>query len=193
MRYIIHLLPDKARRRAFDALRDRVAAMIGPNRALDYPTAHVTLVWAIQDTPDDPAPIAQADLLAALERWRGTGAIPLTIAAPVETREHLLLPLDDTTALAALRNALYRDAVRAAGGRNAERAERAERVREQTWPHLTFAQEIEPARWEQGMAVLAAEGGDLPRAPFIGAELALIGRDIDAGEPYRIIGRVPLS
>ena len=192
MRYIIHLLPDGARRRAFDALRARLAGAIGPNRALDYPTAHITLVWAIQDAPADPAPLAQADLLAALERWRGTGALPLTIAVPPATREHLLLPLVDTPALAALRGALYRDAAGVARGADAAYPERAARVREQTWPHLTLAQEIDAARWERGMALLADAGGDLLRAPFLGAELALLGRDNDAGEPYRIIGRVAL-
>lgn len=189
MRYIIHLLPDEAQRRAFDALRDRIAAAIGRNRALDYPTAHATLVWAIQDAPGDPAPIDPDALLAALVRWRGTGAIPLTIAAPAETREHLLLPLADTPALAALRHDLYVAAARVAGDASEGRAAR---VREQTWPHLTLAQEIAPARWDRGMAILTAEGGDLLAGPIIGAELALVGRDIDAGEPYRIIGRVSL-
>lgn len=189
MRYILHLLPDEAQRRAFDALRDRVAAAIGRNRALDYPTAHVTLVWAIEDVPEAPAPIDPAALLAALERWRGTGALTLPLAPPVETREHLLLPLVDTPALAALRHALYDEAVRAAGGAGDSRAER---VREQTWPHLTISQEITPERCERGMAILDDEAGELLRHPICGAELALVGRDIDAGEPYRIIGRVPL-
>ena len=193
MRYIIHLLPDEARRRAFDELRAKIAAAIGPNRALDYPTAHVTLVWALQDAPGDPAPLAPDDLLAALERRRGGGAIPLAIGAPIETREHLLLPLDNTPALAAPRRGLYDDARGVAAGAADAHAERAARVREQTWPHLTLAQEIDAARWERGMALLAREGGDLASAPFLGAELALIARDIDAREPYRIVGRVPLA
>ncbi len=192
MRYIIHLLPDEAQRRAYDDARARLAAEIGHNRALEYPTAHITLVWAIQDTPDDPAPIAQEALLATLEQWRGTGAIPLTVREPVDTRKHLLLPLADTPALANLRRELYLAAQGVAAGPAADRAERAARVREQTWPHLTLAQEIDAERWVRGMALLKDDGA-LLSAPLHCTELALVARDIDVGEPYRIVGRVPLG
>lgn len=192
MRYIIHLLPDAAQRRAYDDARARVAAAIGHNRALEYPTAHITLVWAIQDVPADPAPIAQDALLTALERWRGTGAITLTVREPVDTREHLLLPLSDTPTLANLRHALFLDAQTIAAGPAGERTERAERVREQSWPHLTLAQEIDAERWERGMSLLKDDAA-LLQAPLRCTELALVARDIDAGEPYRIVGRVPLD
>lgn len=192
MRYIIHLLPNEQQRRAYDDARARLAAEIGHNRALEYPTAHITLVWAIQDTPGDPAPIAQEALLATLEQWRGTGAIPLTVREPVDTREHLLLPLTDTPALASLRHELYLAAQGVAAGPTGDRAGRAEQVREQTWPHLTLAQEIDAERWERGMALLKDDGA-LLRAPLYCNELALVARDIDAGEPYRIVGRVPLG
>jgi len=192
MRYIIHLLPCAEQRRAYDEARARLAAAIGHNRALNYPTAHITLVWAIQDVPEDSAPIAQDALLAALERWRGSGAIPLTVRKPVETREHLLLPLADIPALAAIRHGLYQDAQRAAVGPTGNRTDRAERVREQTWPHLTLAQEIDAEQWERGMALLK-DDGPLLRAPLRCTDLALVARDIDAGEPYRIVGRVPLG
>jgi hypothetical protein len=192
MRYIIHLLPDERQRRAYDDARARVADEIGHNRALEYPTAHITLVWAIQDTPDDPAPIAQETLLAALERWRGTGAIPLTVREPVDTREHLLLPLTDTAALAKLRHTLYLAAQTITAGPAGDHAERAAKVREQTWPHLTLAQEIDAERWERGMALLKDDAA-LLHAPLHCTELALVARDIDAGEPYRIVGRVPLD
>ncbi|MFN8516768.1 MAG: hypothetical protein U0841_30180 [Chloroflexia bacterium] len=191
MRYIVHLLPDGAQCRAFDDLRARVAAAIGSNRALDYPTAHVTLVWAMQDAPGDPAPIDQAALCAVLNGFRQSGVISLPVRPPIDTREHLLLPLENTPALAELRHALYvavRDVV---AGSDGARRERAERVREQTWPHLTIAQEITPEHWERGMAILAAEG-DWLREPIVGAELALVARDVDRGEPYAITHRVPL-
>lgn len=193
MRYIIHLLPAEGQRRAYDDARARLAVAIGHNRALDYPTAHITLVWAIQDAPADPAPIARDALLAILERWRASGALPLMVREPVDTREHLLLPLADTPALATIRHELYLAAQRAAAGPAGDRADRAERVREQTWPHLTLAQEIDAARWERGMALLAREDAELLRAPMLGTELALVARDIDAGGAYRIVGRVPLA
>ena len=192
MRYIIHLLPNEQQRQAYDDARARVAAAIGHNRALEYPTAHITLVWAIQDVPDDPTPIAQGALLAALERWRGTGAIPLTVREPVDTREHLLLPLSDTPALANLRHALFLAAQTIAAEPAGDRTERAMRVREQTWPHLTLAQEIDAERWERGMALLKDDAA-LLHAPLHCTELALVARDIDAGEPYRIVGRVSLD
>jgi hypothetical protein len=191
MRYILHLLPDEAQCRAFDDLRARVAAVIGPNRALDYPTAHVTLVWAIQDEPGDPAPIDQAALCAVLDGFRHSGVISLPVLPPIDTREHLLLPLENTPALAELRHALYvatRDVV---AGPDGGRRERAERMGEQTWPHLTIAQEISPERWERGMAILESEG-DWVREPVVGAELALVARDVEHGEPYAIIYRVSL-
>src|SRR3954449_4682894 len=136
MRYIIHLLPAEEQRRAYDDLRARIAAAIGHNRALDYPGAHVTLVWAIQDVPDDPAPIDPAALTAALETERGSGPLSLATREDVHTREHILFPLIDTPALAALRHRLYLAARTIAGGPDGTRADRAERVREQTWPHL---------------------------------------------------------
>lgn len=192
MRYIIHLLPDEGQCRAYDEVRARIAAAIGHNRALDYPTAHVTLVYAIQDDPADPAPLAREALIAALERHRGGGPLPLAVGGEVETREHLLFPLRDTPTLAAVRHRLYRDVCAIAAGPDGARTGRAGRVREQTWPHLTFAQEIDAARWERAGAILAAADPRL-REPLHGAELALVARDIEAGEPYRIIWRVPLG
>jgi hypothetical protein len=191
MRYIVHLLPDGAQCRAFDDLRARVAGGIGPNRALDYPTAHVTLVWAIQDARGDPMPIDPAALCAVLDGFRQSGALILPVLPPIETREHLLLPLENTPALAEVRHALYLAAREVAAGPDGARRERAARVGEQTWPHLTIAQEIGPARWERGMAILAAEG-DWLREPVVGAELALVARDVERGEPYAITHRVPL-
>jgi hypothetical protein len=188
MRYIIHLLPAEGQRRAYDDLRARIAAVIGPNRALDYPGAHVTLVWAIQDGPDDPAPIDPAALIAALEAECGSGSLSLATREDVHTREHILFPLIDTPALAALRHRLYLAARTIAAGPDGTRTDRAERVREQTWPHLTFAQEIDEARWERGMAILAEARPQL-REPVQGTELALVARDIAAGTPYRIVWR----
>lgn len=192
MRYIIHLLPSEQQRQAYDDARARVAAVIGHNRALEYPTAHITLVWAIQDAPDDPAPIAQDALMAALERWHSTGAITLTVGKPVDTREHLLLPLSDTATLANLRHGLYLAVQTIAAGPVGDRAERVAKVREQTWPHLTLAQEIDAERWERGMALLKGDAA-LLHTPLHCTELALVARDIDAGESYRIVGRVPLE
>ena len=40
-------------------------------------------------------------------------------------------------------------------------------------------------------AILEAEG-DWVRAPVFGAELALVARDVERGEPYAITYRVPL-
>ncbi len=191
MRHILHLLPNADQCRDYDALRARVAAEIGPNRAHDYPTAHVTLVQGIQDAPHDPTPIDPAALRAALDRFRHSGPLLLPQLPPIDTREHLLLPLTDTPALAALRHALYLAVREAAGGADGTRQDRAARVTEQTWPHLTIAQEITPERWERGAARLATEGAWL-HEPIIGAELALISRDIERGEPYAIVYRVPL-
>ncbi len=191
MRYIVHLLPDEAQCRAYDDLRARVAAVIGANRALDYPTAHVTLVQSIQDEADDPEPIDPAALCSALDGFRHSGAISLPLRPPIDTREHLLLPLENTPALAEVRHALYLATREVAAGPDGSRRERADRVGEQTWPHLTIAQEISPERWEQGMAILAGEGEWLGE-PIVGAELALIARDIDRGAPYAIVYRVPL-
>ena len=192
MRHILHLLPSAAQCRAYDDLRARVADAIGPNRALDYPTAHITLVQGIQDAPGDTAPINPGVLCAALDRFRHSGALILPQLPPIDTREHLLLPLADTPALAATRRALYLAVREAAGGPDDARRDRAARVTEQTWPHLTIAQEITPERWERGAALLAAEG-DWLREPIAGAELALISRDVERGKPYAIVYRVPLG
>lgn len=191
MRYIIHLLPGEAQCRAYDELRARVVGAIGTNRALDYPTAHVTLVQGIQDEPGDPAPIDPAALCALLDGFRHSGALTLPQGPPADTREHLLLPLENTFALAELRHALYVAIRDLAAGPDGSRWARADRVTEQTWPHLTIAQEIAPERWEQGAAILADEG-DWLGEPIVGTELALIARDIERGEPYAIAHRVSL-
>ena len=193
MRYILHLLPEGAQRRAYDAARARLAETIGRNRALDYPTAHVTLVWSIQDELGDPAPIHAAALIDALEEWRGSGLLTLEVRADVPGREPLLAPLGDTPAFAALRGRLFAAARTAAGGPDGTRQERATRVREQRWPHLTFAQEIDPERWARGRALLDADFPHVLREPLRGGELALVARDNEAGEPYGIVHRVPLS
>jgi hypothetical protein len=194
MRYLIHLLPEEGQRRAFDALRARVAAAIGANKALDYPTAHVTLVWSIQDGLGDMAPIDGAELAALLDEQRGSGLIPLTAPAGIGIEgieHHLLLPLDDTPALAAVRGRIFAGARAIAGAPDSRATERAGRVREQTWPHLTLAQEIDDDAWRRGVAIVRA-AGDWVRRPVVGVELALLARDIDAGEPYRIFHRTPL-
>lgn len=191
MRYIVHLLPTEEQRRAYDDARSRVAAAIGHNRALDYPTAHVTLVWAIQDAPDDPAPIDPAALIAALEAHRGSGPLPLAVSEDARTREHLLLPLHDTPALATLRDSLLGAMRTVAAGPDGTRADRADHVRAQDWPHLTLAQEIDPARWERATALLAKDAAWL-RAPVQGAALALVAREIDTGGVYRIVHQVAL-
>lgn len=192
MRYIIHVLPEAGQRRAFDELRARIAAAIGPNKALEYPTAHVTLVWAIQDGPAEAAPIDAAALAGLLDEHRGSGALPLAVREGTETIEqHLLLPLADTPALAALRGRLADGARALAAGPDGHWRERAGRVREQTWPHLTLAQEIEAEPWRRALAILHAEG-DWVWRPVIGAELALVARDVAADEPYRIVHRAPL-
>ena len=193
MRYILHLLPEGAQRRAYDAARARLAEVIGRNRALDYPTAHVTLVWSIQDEPGDRAPIRAAELIAALEEWRGSGLLTLDLRGELPGREHLVLPLRDTPALAALRGRLAEAARAAAAGPAGTRTARAGRVREQTWPHLTFAQELDPERWARGRALLGAEFPDLFCEPLRGGELALVARDNDVGGAYALAHRVPLS
>ncbi len=193
MRYILHLLPEEAQRRAYDAARARLAEVIGRNRALDYPTAHITLVWSIQDDPGDRAPIDAAELIAALEEWRGSGILTLDMRGEQPGREHLLAPLRDTPALAALRGRLAEAARTAAAGPAGAYRERAERVREQSWPHLTLAQEIDPERWARGRALLDAEFPDLLREPLRGGELALVARDNEADGAYALAHRVPLS
>jgi hypothetical protein len=193
VRYLIHLLPEEGQRREFDALRARVAAAIGQNKALDYPTAHVTLVWSIQDDPGDAAPIDGAALAALLDEHRGSGLIPLTARAGIEEIEHhLLLPLNDSPALAAVRGRIFAGARAIAGAPDGRAAERVGRVREQTWPHLTLAQEIDDEAWRRGLEIVRA-AGDWVWRPVIGAELALLARDIDAGQPYRIVHRAPLG
>jgi hypothetical protein len=151
----------------------------------------VTLVQGIQDEADDPAPIDPAALRAVLDAFRHSGALALPMGPPADTREHLLLPLENTPALAELRHALYVAIRDLAAGSDGTRQGRAERVTEQTWPHLTIAQEISPERWEQGAAVLADEG-DWLGEPVVGAELALVARDVERGEPYAIVHRVAL-
>jgi hypothetical protein len=193
MRYILHLLPEEAQRRAYDAARARLVEVIGRNRALDYPTAHVTLVWSIQDEAGDPDPIRPAALIAALEEWRSSGRLVLETREELPGREHLLLPLNDSPTLAALRGRLAEAARVVAAGTGSARAERAGRVREQTWPHLTFAQEIDPARWERGRALLDADFPDLLREPLHGGELALVARDNEVGGGYTLAHRVSLS
>jgi hypothetical protein len=174
-------------------LRARIAAEIGWNKALDYPTVHVTLVWSLQDEAGAEAPIDGAALAALLDAQRGSGAIPLMGRGGTEEIEHhLLLPLDDSPALAALRGRVFDGARTIAAGQNGRAAERAGRAREQTWPHLTLAQEIDAERWRRALALLRAEG-DWVRRPVIGAELALVARDVAAGEPYRLVHRVPLE
>ena len=42
-----------------------------------------------------------------------------------------------------------------------------------------------------GLAIVRT-ASDWVRRPIVGAELALLARDIDAGEPYRIVHRTPL-
>lgn len=193
MRYILHLLPEAAQRRVYDTARARLAVVIGRNRALDYPTAHVTLVWSIQDEPGDREPIRAADLIAALEEWRGSGIVTLGARDAVHGREHLLVPLNDSPALAALRGHLAEAARVAAAGPAGARPERAGRVREQPWPHLTFAQAIDPERWARGRALLDAEFPCLFSASVRGGELALVARDNEAGKSYALAHRVPLT
>jgi hypothetical protein len=191
-RYILHLLPDEERRRAYDDLRARVAAAIGWNKALDYPCAHVTLVWAIQDEPDDPAPIDAAALAALLDAHRDHAPIVLPVRPGLEDIEHhLLLPLAASPALTDLRAALFEAAREIAAGAVEHGHTRAERVREQTWPHLTLAQEIDGPRWRAALEIVRAAGPWLTE-PVICTELALVARDLAADEQYRILHRAPL-
>jgi hypothetical protein len=191
VRYIIHLLPERSQRLAFDALRARLATAIGYNKALDYPTAHVTLLWNIEDQPAAVAAIDAAMLAAALDGEAGIGHLELALRpAPddiASVQQHLLLPLQDSEPLAALRQRLHQAVLSLMAATGVPPT-----VREQTWPHLTLAQEIDDTRWQTGLALVRAEG-DWPCQPIIGTEVALLARDVAAGEPYTIVHRVALS
>jgi hypothetical protein len=190
-RYIIHLLPEPERRARHDDLRQQVAERIGWNRALDYPTTHVTLVYDVQDD-DDGDPIDASLLAGSLDGLAGSGAIRLEPRAPEIHGQHLLLPITDSTQLAIVRRAAFEAARRIAALPNDQHAQRAERVKEQDWPHLTMAQEVDVNRARAGQAFLA-ERGQWASQPLLATEIALIGRDLSRDEPYQIVHRVSLE
>jgi 2'-5' RNA ligase len=190
-RYIIHLLPEAERRASLDELRERVAERIGWNRALDYPTTHVTLVYAIQDDEDAAEPIEVSALTAFLDRLDGSGPIGLWPSAPEIHGEHVLMPIADSTQLAVVRRAALDAIRRIVATPHGENAKRAQRVKEQSWPHLTLAQEVETSRARQAMSYLA-EHVRWAALPMLATEIALLARDLAVREPYQIVHLVTL-
>ncbi len=190
-RYIIHLLPEPGRRALLDDLRGRVAERIGWNRALDYPTTHVTLVYDIQDDENTSDPIDASRLAEVLDRVAGSGPIQLRPGPPAIHGEHVLMPIPDWTQLAALRRAALVGTRTIVALPDACYARRAERVKEQKWPHLTFAQEVDTSRALQAQSYLTENGG-WAASPILATEVALLTRDVARGEPYQIIYQVTL-
>jgi hypothetical protein len=185
-RYIIHLLPEPDRRAILDQLRNRLAERIGWNRALAYPTTHVTLVYDIQDDASDAEPIDPSGLAAVVDRLAGLGSVRLSLRPPEMHGPHLLMPIEDTTQLAATRLGA-RDGARATVAMPDGRyVVRSARVKEQSWPHLTLAQEIDPRRARQARDYLSerCKGASLP---LLATQVALLARDLARSEPYRII------
>jgi hypothetical protein len=136
-------------------------------------------------------PIDPAALAAVVDRLYGSGAIRLRLSPPELHEAHLLLPIEDTPRLATMRRAAL-DGSRAATALPSGRdAVRSARVKEQTWPHLTLAQEIDPWRAPQASAYLSDHGREAAR-PLLATQVALLARDLAGSEPYRIIHVVDL-
>ena len=143
-------------------------------------------------TPTIDCPIDPRKLIERLERRRYAGIIALEPRElGSDDKRHILLPLVDPPKLTALRHALAAD-LRAVCDLDGRHAQRSQRVQEQTWPHLTLAQDITPSQWDQGSAI-AREEQALLTSLILGTHLALLARDIERGEPYEIIHRVPLA
>jgi hypothetical protein len=192
VRYIVHLLPTEAQRHTFDDLRARVAEQIGFNRALWYPTAHLTLVWNIEDDPGDAQPIDGAALAAVLDRYQGRGTLPLAVGAPARFGGHVLAPVVSTEHLNQLRADLLDVVRRIIAGPNQRDQPRAERVREEARPHLTLAQDVGPEQAEKALAFLKRENLHAPRS-VEGIQLALLARDPALHKLSRIVHCVPLA
>jgi hypothetical protein len=190
-RYIIHLLPESSQRALLDKLRGRVAERIGWNRALDYPTTHVTLVYDIQDDENSSDPIDASRLAELLDRVAGSGPIQLWPGPPAIYGEHLLMSIPDSAPLAAIRHTILDGTRQIAAMPYTRYARRAERVKEQSWPHLTFAQEVEISRAQRAQFYLAENGG-WAASPILATEVALLTRDLARREPYQIAYQVTL-
>jgi hypothetical protein len=185
MRYIVHLLPEESRRRCLDDLRMKLAEIIGPNKALDYPTSHVTLVYNIQERSDDQSPIDVAQLGEWLETLRATGPIRLWPRSPEFHVSHLLMPVPESDGLTNLRRSAFVTVRDICGGPSGHHSQRAANVKEQTWAHLTLAQNIDADRARRALEYLEIHGR-WASLPLLMNQVALIARNVDRNAPYRI-------
>jgi hypothetical protein len=191
-RYIIHLLPEPERRAKLDELRHQIAEQIGWNKALDYPTTHLTLVQGIQDGENVTESIDSTLLVGLLDRLANTGPIHLTPSPSGIYGRDVLMKIADSTQLAITRRAAFEATRRIVAMPDGENAKSALAVKEQSWPHLTFVQDVDAPRAQQALAFLT-EHGQWVTQPLVATEIALIGRDLASGEPYRIVHRVSLQ
>ena len=193
MRYLIQLLQTEAECRYLTDLRYRVAARIGTNKALHYPTPHVTLIWNIEDGPGDPEPIDRRSLESVLDSLRARGSIALTLRGLTTwvagDRRHVVFPIVDSSELSTLREDLLARVKTAVAGPGGRYPDRAAQVQAQSTPHLTIAQDVTEKLAETAVALIGAESRTLTGVR--GVEVVLLERR--PPEPYDIVHRVDLS
>jgi ribosomal protein L7Ae-like RNA K-turn-binding protein len=186
MRYIVQLLPEDGQRSHLDLIRFDLSRIIGRNKAVNYPTSHVTLVWSIEDVGFNEK-INPEDLTKILLNCANFGVIDLEWKILHDASQHITLDIKDNPVLDELRQCLFTSIKHYATNNGLNKV--VEKVQLQEWPHITLAQDINPEKYTEGMRFLQEKLNLPSRIRF--NSLALLAKT--EGQDYKIIETIELQ
>ncbi len=185
MRYIFQLLPTEPLCSQLQELRQQVSSLVGPNQALNYPTPHVTLLHSIADNAINSIQ-ASDQLIATLPALKEHP--PLTLPAKLLNQPdiHLTIALKDSDELTQMRDTLQNEVLMLQ-----QQGQLSSGPVEETWPHLTLAQNISSESQAIAREYMAQNVTWLPEIIEFD-QVVLLSRDVTLNQPYRIIARTTL-
>lgn len=184
MRYIIQLLPESQIREHLDSIRAGLVQTVGQNKAQNYPTSHITLVWNLEDTSTlkrvDPK-----DLSKHLKDSKGDYSINLRWLILQESTRFITLEIAEDTPFVELRQQIFTGIKSYI--ETLKLVDVSQNMKEEMWPHITLAQNINPQNYEAGMQYLIQEL-KLPVSIHFDT-IALLAQE--NGGVYKIIESIP--
>lgn len=186
MRYILQLLPREPLCSQLQELRIQLTSLIGPNRALDYPVPHVTLLHSIADNSINAIQACDA-LIATLPAIKEFSPISLAAKLLNSTSQHVTIGLSDSEELSQIRNTLISEI-----SILEQQGQLSSNPIEETWPHITLAQDISNENQTLAREYISQNVDWIPEVIEFD-QVALLSRDVTLNQPYKIVARTTLK
>ena len=185
MRYIFQLLPKEPLCSQLQELRHHLTSLIGPNKALDYPLPHATLLHSIADNSIN-AIQACDQLIAVLPAIKESSTISLPAKLLNRADNHVTISLSDDSELAQIRDVLL-DEVNILE----QQGQLSSSPVAETWPHITLVQDVTPENQALAREYITQNIDWIPDTIEFD-QVALLARDVTLNQPYKIVARAAL-